>query len=89
MFETSSDVLNMSLAIGFAVLVIFLSILIFYAIVTLRDVTKVVAEVREVVDKIHHSIVEPLKAIDFIIDKVKPYVSMVLERKMKEKKGKK
>ncbi len=88
MFATSSDILNMSLAIGFIVLVIFLSILIFYAILILRDSSKMINEVRTIVDRVHKTIVEPLKAIDFIIEKAKPYIETVLERRMKDKKKK-
>ena len=58
MFATSGDILNMSLAIGFIILVIFLSILIFYAIMILRDTAKVVDDVSEVVSKVHKTIVE-------------------------------
>lgn len=86
MFATSGDILNMSLAIGFIVLVIFLSILIFYAIFILRDITKVVDDVEEVVSKIHKTIVEPLRAIDFLIERAKPYIETILDKKFKTKK---
>jgi uncharacterized protein YggT (Ycf19 family) len=89
MFATSGDILNMSLAIGFIVLVIFLSILIFYAILVLRDVNKVVGDVEEVVHKVHNTIVQPLRAIDYLVQKLQPYVETVIERKMSEKKKKK
>lgn len=86
MFATSGDVLNMSLAVGFIVLVIFLSILIFYAIVILRDVAKVVDDVSEVVDKVHKTVIQPLRAIDYIVEKAKPFVEQILEKKAKAKK---
>lgn len=86
MFATSADVLNMSLAIGFIVLVIFLSIFIFYAILVLRDVSKVTDEVREVVGRVHSTIMEPLRAIDYIVEKAKPYVEMAIEKRAKGKK---
>ena len=86
MFATSGDILNMSLAIGFIVLVIFLSILIFYAIMILRDTAKVVDDIAEVVSKVHRTIVEPLKAIDYIIDRAKPYIETVLENRSRSKK---
>lgn len=89
MFATSGDVLNMSLAIGFIVLVIFLSILIFYMIIIFRDVTKVVDDVSEIVGKVHSTIIEPLRALDYVIDKVKPYVEMAVEKRSKSKKKKK
>lgn len=86
MFATSGDILNMSLAIGFIVLVIFLCFLIFYAVIILRDVAKVMDDVEEVVTRVRTTIVQPLKAVDYIIEKAKPYVETVIERKMKEKK---
>lgn len=85
MFATSGDVLNMSLAIGFIVLVIFLSILIFYAVLILRDSSKVISNISEIVMRVKTTIVEPLKAVDFIIEKAKPYIDAVLERRMKSK----
>jgi uncharacterized protein YoxC len=90
MFATSGDVLNMSLAIGFIILVIFLCFLIFYAVLILRDVSKVMDDVEEVVTRVRTTIVQPLKAVDYIIEKAKPYVETVIERKMKDaKKSKK
>lgn len=85
MFATSGDILNMSLAISAIVLVIFLSILIFYAILILRDVTKVVDDVAEIVEKVHTTIIEPLKAVDFIIEKAKPYIEALVESRAKSK----
>lgn len=85
MFATSTDILHMSLAIGFSVLVIFLCILTFYAILILRDITKVVDDVAEIVDRVHTTIVEPLKAVDFIIEKAKPYIEALVESRVKAK----
>jgi|GEM_PF-708732 len=89
MFATSGDILNMSLAIGFIVLVIFLCILILYVVIILRDVTKVVDDVTEITHKVHSTIVEPLRAIDFVVDKVRPYIEMAVEKRNKSKAKKK
>ncbi len=86
MFATSGDILNMSLAIGFIVLVIFLCILVFYAILILRDVTKVVDDVAEIVEKVHKTIVQPLRAIDYVIERATPFVEAIIEKKKKAKK---
>ncbi len=86
MFATSGDILNMSLAVGFIVLVIFISMLVFYAIMILRDTAKVIDDIAEVVSKVHRTIVEPLKAIDYIIDRAKPYIETVLENRARNKK---
>lgn len=89
MFATSGDILNMSLAIGFIVLVIFISLLCFYGILILRDVSKVVDDVEEVTHKVKSTIVEPLRAVDFLVEKAKPYVEMLLEKRSKAKKSSK
>lgn len=85
MFATSQDVLNMSLAIGFIVLVIFLCILIFYAILILRDTNKIMEDVTEIVERVRKTIVEPLRAVDYLIEKAKPYIDSVLDKKAAEK----
>ena len=79
----------MSLAIGFIVLVIFISILIFYAIMILRDTSKIMDDVEEIVTRVHDTIIQPLRAIDYIVDKAKPYIETVIERRMKSAKKKK
>lgn len=84
MFATSGDILNISLAVGFIVLVIFLSILIFYAILVLRDLSKVVSEVEEVVSRVHNTIIEPIKFVDLIFSKLRPYVELMAEKMMKK-----
>jgi uncharacterized protein YggT (Ycf19 family) len=89
MFATSGDVLNMSLAIGFIVLVIFISVFFLYMILILRDVTKVVDNISEIVGKIHSTIIEPLRALDYVIEKVKPYIEMAVEKRTKSKQSKK
>ncbi len=89
MFATSGDILNMSLAMGFMLLVIFLCILIFYGILILRDVTKVVDDVEEIISKVHKTIVQPLRAIDYLIERAQPYIETIIENKTKSKKKKK
>ncbi len=89
MFETSADLLNLSLAVGFAILVVFASIFLFYATMVLRDVGRVTHDVEEIVGKVRSSIIEPLKAVDFIIEKAKPYIEAVLERRVSATKSRK
>ena len=76
----------MSLAIGFIILVIFLCFLIFYAVLILRDVSRVMDDVEQIVTRVKSTIVEPLKAVDFIIEKAKPYIEMAVEGRAKSKK---
>lgn len=86
MFATSGDILNISLAGGFIILVIFLCIFLFYGILILRDASKVVDDVAEIVERVHKTIVEPLRALDYLVDKVRPYIETLIERRLKGKK---
>lgn len=84
MFATSADFLNISLAVGFIILVIFLSFLIFYAILILRDVSKITDDSMELVDRIHNTVMGPLKAVDYLVEKVKPYIEQAIESRFKK-----
>jgi hypothetical protein len=86
MFATSGDILNMSLALGFIVLVIFLSILIFYTILVMRDVSKMTDDSRELVDRIHDTVMGPLKAVDYLVEKAKPYIEGMIESRLGKRK---
>ncbi|MBD3360310.1 hypothetical protein GF366_00745 [Candidatus Peregrinibacteria bacterium] len=88
MFATSGDILNMSLAIGFILLIIFLCILIFYGILILRDTSKMIEEVEELVSRVHKTIVEPLRAVDYIIERAMPYIETILENKKRSRRRK-
>lgn len=81
MFATSGDVLNIALAVGFLVLVIFLSILIFYTILVMRDVSKITDDSKDLIDRIHNTITGPLRAVDFIVEKAKPYIETMIENR--------
>lgn len=89
MFATSGDILKMSLAAGFIVFIIFICILIFYTILVMRDVSKITDDVEDVVSKIHKSIMKPLSAIDFLVERLEPYVESVLAKKRRTSKTKK
>ena len=86
MFDTTGDILNMSFAIGFGLLAIFLCALILYCVIILRDITRVVSDIEEIVGKVHKTIVEPLKAVDYAVDKARPYIEMILDSRAKSKK---
>lgn len=86
MFSTSADVLNMALAGGFVVLVGFLCVALFYLIRILKDVSKVTDETINVVDRVKSAILEPLRLMDFLIEKIKPYFEAAIENRVKPKK---
>lgn len=86
MFETSADIMRMSFAIGFIVLVVFLAMAILYLVFILRDVSKILDDVKDVTEKVKVSVVSPLRAMNFIIEKITPYVNQVFDMKKKGKK---
>lgn len=88
MFATTGDILRMSLAIGFIVLVIFLCILIFYTILVMRDASKVSENIEDLVSRIHKSVIKPISAFEYVMKSIEPYVESLYERKKKKKKNK-
>lgn len=83
MWATSADFLNMALGIGFLVLVVFLCMFLLYAILILRDFSKVSEDIEEMVSRVHKTITEPLKAVDFLIEKAKPYFEAMVDKGLK------
>lgn len=86
MFATSGDILNISLAIGFVVLVIFLCIFLFYGILILRDVSRITDDSKRLIDRIYRTITEPLRALDYLVEKAKPYIESIIDKRFKGKK---
>jgi hypothetical protein len=86
MFETSTDVMHMSFAVGFIVIAIFFSLAMMYLVFVLRDISKVTHAARDVVDGVRTSITSPLKAISTIGDKIAPYIEEYVGKKSKKKK---
>lgn len=80
MITTSLDVLYISLAVGFIVLVIFLAITLLYTIFILRDVSGVTNDVKEVTERVNQVVVSPLRLAQTIIEHVKPYIEAAVER---------
>lgn len=85
MITTSLDVLYIALAIGIILFVVFACIAIFYLILILRDVSRVVNDVEELVGRIHKTVVQPLRAIDYIVEKATPYIETIVEQKVRSK----
>jgi len=86
MFATSADMMNMSFAIGFIVIAIFLSLALMYLVFVLRDVAKILGNVRDVVDGVKTSVTSPLKALSALGDKVGPYIEEYMKKAKKKKK---
>ncbi|GEM_PF-6714009 len=61
MWETSADVLNMSLAIGVGAVSVVLVFLIFYLILVVRDLSYASKHIRDTAKQIHDYVQTPVK----------------------------
>ncbi len=77
MFETSADILNIALAIGFSLIAIFLSIALFYAIFVLRDLGETTKALKHTANQVDSLLVQPTKILSFLFDKVRDVASLV------------
>jgi len=85
MFATSGDILRMAGAIGIIVFVIFICMTLLYVMFILRDISKVLDDVKDISSRVKTSIVSPLKAANYLIERITPYINQVLEMKKKKK----
>ncbi|MBT3865167.1 hypothetical protein HOE67_04930 [Candidatus Peregrinibacteria bacterium] len=86
MFATSTDVMHMAFALGFVVIAIFLSLALMYLVFVLRDVAKILGNVRDVVDGVKSSIASPLKAFMAMGDKLGPFLEEHIKKAKKKMK---
>lgn len=77
------DILYIVLAIGVALMTIFISVLLIYSILILRDVNKATDAVKQSAERVNKMIVAPLKMTGEIMKFAKPVVD-VASRKMHE-----
>ena len=89
MFETSGDIMRMSFGIGFGVLVVFASMALLYLVFILRDVAKILDDVKDVSERVRVSVVSPLKVVGTIMEKVGPYIEQAVKAAGGKGKGKK
>jgi hypothetical protein len=88
MFETSKDILNFSLAVGFGLIAIFLSIAIFYAIFVLRDIGETTKAMKKVAKQANNMIVQPAKLMTFLFSKART-IADIVEKNVAKKTRKK
>lgn len=86
MIATSLDVLYIALAIGFIVLVIFLSISLFYLIFILRDVSKITDKAKDTTDALSAYVLSPVKFFYGLYEKLEPLIEALVEKYSKRKK---
>lgn len=80
------DLLYIILAVAVALLAIFFSIVLVYAIFILRDINKATDAIRDSAEKVHTAVIKPLKMTGEILKYAKPVVEVVEERLKKESK---
>ncbi len=83
-FNNTSDILNISLALGFIILVIFLSVAIIYLILVLRDINKITSTVKDTTDQVSNYILKPISLASKLVMNLKPIIEMI-ERKVKQR----
>ncbi len=81
------DLLYIILAIGIALMSIFGSILILYAIFILRDINKASSAVKESAERVNNLIVRPLQMTRDLVKMARPVIE-VAERKFHERQEK-
>lgn len=79
MFETSQDVLNLSLAVGFGLIALFLSVALFYAIFVLRDISETTKAMKKVAKQANNMIIQPAKFMTFLFSKART-ITDILEK---------
>ena len=77
MFATSQDILNLSLAIGFGLIALFLCIALFYAIFVLRDLSETTRMVKQAAKKVNVAIVQPMKILKSVFSHTKDIAAFV------------
>lgn len=83
---TASDLFFVILAVAIALLSIFFSITLVYAILILRDINKATEAMRDSAERIHSMIIKPLKMTHEILKYAKPVVDVVEDRLRRETK---
>lgn len=77
MFETSKDILNIVLAVGFGLIAVFLSIALFYAIFVLRDIGETTKAMRKLAKQANNMIIQPAKFMTFLFGKARVIADLV------------
>jgi hypothetical protein len=87
MFETSGDILNLVLAISIGFVGFFLSFLLFYLVLAVRDVNYVTRKARKIAEAFDAYIKTPTQAVLAFTEKLKT-ITQLLEKYNKKRKGK-
>ena len=77
MFETSTDILNVVLAVSIGLVALFLSIALFYLIFVLRDVNELTKILKKTAKKANDVLVQPAKLLGFLFSKARTIAELV------------
>lgn len=80
MFNTSLDILYISLAVSAILLTIFICVNLVFSVLILRDVSKATEKVRDASEKIHGYVVAPIKNISAFVENITAIVSALQNR---------
>ncbi|MBU1018928.1 MAG: hypothetical protein ABII07_01005 [Patescibacteria group bacterium] len=83
---TPLDLLYITIAIGTALLVIFLCITLVYSILILRDVNQLVSSAKDTAEKVNTYVMKPVKAAKNLHKHITPIIKIV-EDKLAERMG--
>ncbi len=80
MFETSSDILYISIAISVFMVSVFLSVALLYLILVLRDVVKITDKTKSIAEQVEEYVMKPMVVIHGIRNFVLPVVEKIREK---------
>ena len=77
---TPLDLLYITIAIGIALLVIFLCITLVYSILILRDINMLVSSAKDTAEKVNTYVMKPVKAAKNLHKNIAPIIKIVEEK---------
>lgn len=77
MFSSTADILNISLAIGFAFIAVFLCVTLWYLVFLLRDIAETARIVRRVAEQVDELILRPMTFVGMALGQVSNVLSML------------
>lgn len=81
MITSAVDILYIALAVAAIVLTVFIAITLAYLIFILRDASKVISEVEEVVDRVNRIIITPFKFLETIGSYIGPFIEKIAKKR--------
>ena len=81
MFNTSLDILYISLAVGFLVFVIFASVALLYLTFVLRNVDYITMDVRKTTGRVNELVESPFRILMYVLEHFKSIVATWKEKR--------